>query len=208
MTNWIITFSGKAGSGKDTCLRLLKQMIQDEIINLYELSFATSLKWIVKDMTRLFLNIDLDIQQMNDLEYKERVYENLIYCSTTVDVMTVRKLLQTIGDDILKRHLGPSIFSNVIIDKIKTYFENTNKDNIVFINDLRYITEWEMLHTIKDTKILHILVNREQSCQHNHSSEKEYNQIPMDIIIDNNGTLDDLQNYMKDIVIKYIMSSK
>ena len=102
--------------------------------------------------------------------------------------ITIRQLLQVFGTEIMRNYFGDELW---ILSTLK------NKRNII-ISDLRFKVEFEAIKNLGGTCIL---INRDICKPGNHVSEKEiqelYNNNCFDSVIDNNRTLYDLFNQLK-----------
>jgi hypothetical protein len=209
MSKTIILFSGSAGSGKDTSYSIIKKYIENKnnSIILSHWSFGRALKEITVDLCSLFINQHYDVELMDNYGYKEEVRpDHTIYStSNNPEPLVIRKLLQIIGTDILRKQLGDDIFAKTLLKKIENQFSMNNGEQIAFITDLRF--ENEQLF-VKDYckqngyRCITIYIRRtvNLSDTHLHSSEKQYDRLEKDIIIENCGSLLDLELEINNIV--------
>lgn len=201
MKKTIILISGNAGAGKDTVFGMLKDFIPE----IRQYTFAASLKHIVKDLSRLFLNTSFDINQMNILEYKEQIRPELtIYDENGPRPLTIRYLLQNIGTEIIRNQLGPDVFATAAINQIESHPDQ----RIVAITDLRFPNELSRVGrwcSENGHRLLVVNVIR-KACigNHSHESEKNVNYMPSDWIIENNGSLEDLRDQVKELIQYYL----
>jgi len=203
MSKTIVMLCGSAGSGKDTSFNFMKKQIEKtkESINICNLSFGRALKEIVADLCKLFLNENYLYQEMDNYGYKEQVRpEHTIYWSDNDkgESLVIRKLLQIIGTDILRKQLGDDIFAKTILNKIDTIFKSISEEQIVFITDLRFPNEQKcIVDYCKNNgyKCITIYIRRtvNLSDTYSHVSEKLYDQLEKDILIENCGSLLDLE---------------
>jgi hypothetical protein len=115
--------------------------------------------------------------------------------------ITPRAALQFFGTEIMQekiQELLPNINKNFFANTLKNHIENANEDQKFVISDLRFIHEYEMLATIqkiehKDKMIVRVIrpSNNRIRDENPHISEIEYTNIPYDIIMINNGTIDE-----------------
>lgn len=171
----IIAICGGKTQGKDTFANYLVYKYHFENIKI-----SKQLKEIVK----LMFNFNED--QINGIS-KDIVDEKW--------KIKPRQLMQYIGTDIMQFDI-----QNIIPDIgrkfwIKSFIEN-NKDNFknknIIISDLRFIHEYEELKN-NNKNIFFIRIERDNIIiNDSHKSETEYKNIPVDYIIKNNGTIEDL----------------
>lgn len=197
MVNHIILLSGKSGSGKDTVANIIQKYYP-----IIRLSFATSLKQIVSQLSHLFLGLKIDPEKMDSLEYKENPYDEFkIYRNNLSESLTIRKLLQTVADDILKPALGKEIFVQTVVQTIKEeiVLENTK---VFVITDLRYLNEYTAILDIPNTHVSHIRIIRDDidNERHQHGSERNYGSLEPDHYVQNNGTFEELENQIEEIL--------
>jgi len=191
---------GSAGSGKDTSFNFIKKHMSKSI-DISHFSFGRALKEIVVDLCKLFLNENYSFEEMDNYGYKEKVRpENTIYPldNENGEPLVIRKLLQIIGTDILRKQLGDDIFAKIILNKIDTLFKTIMKEQIVCITDLRFPNEQKcIIDYCKNNgyKCITIYIRRSvtTSDTYLHTSEKQYDQLEKDIIIENCGSLLDLE---------------
>jgi energy-coupling factor transporter ATP-binding protein EcfA2 len=214
MSNTIVLLSGKAGSGKDTLFGLLVNHFNKNYndYNISQFSFGKSVKKIVKGLSKLYLNMDLDMTKMDSLSYKEEQHhDKTLYIvdkntSSTLQLsLTVRLLLQHVATNILREELGDAIFARKVSDDIDMYFTNhISQNNIAVITDLRFPDE--LVHIKRrfsesNTKIIAVFIDREDVITNGHISESLYGSMEFDMRVNNNGTIADLeaviQNFSK-----------
>lgn len=182
----IIGVCGLKTSGKDT----VSDMFVKEENAFIKLQISESLKNVCKQL------FHFDESQVNSIN-KDVVDER--YNTTP------RKILQFFGTDIMQYEIQTVIRCNKdfwINDFL--YKHREEKDNII-ISDLRFMHEYVSLREkYKDNfKVIKIIKKMESVDQH--ISEKEWNEIPHDYLIENNDTLDKLEEKVKyiyyDIVV-------
>ena len=193
---------GSAGSGKDTSYEILKKQLgQDWQVQSY--AFGRPLKEIVVDLCRLFYGVEFSAESMNKLDYKEIARpDQAMFLGGEAHPLVLRTLLQQVGTDILRKQLGDDVFAKAVIQNIAKQMSEPSPQ-IAIITDLRFPNEQRC---IMDYCVQHcfncitIFINRDNVLQsHNHSSECYYNSLEKDIIIDNNGTLEELAQNLKKI---------
>lgn len=218
--NTIILLCGAAGSGKDTSCEILKYLFATVLDNAPPLvksfAFAAPLKHITSDLCRLFWNEPLDVDRMSELMYKEQEHpEHTIFCEGTPQRMTIRKLLQYIGTDVMRKHLSDDIFAQTTIQDVDTFFRDTSdtseSQKIAIITDLRFPNELECVRQYvqmgEQINMITVRIRRSSDAPNNvsHESESYFDRIQSqaDVLIENKGTLLDLQESLRDLVLTF-----
>jgi len=210
----VVLFCGKAGSGKDTCFQLLKKQFnkKEDDFDLSNHAFGKPLKEIVSDVCHLFLNAGFSVEDMEQLSFKEM--ERPEYTVYTKDgqpqPLILRTLLQQIGTDILRKQLGQDVFAKAIIGKIERDLRGSTlsgKKHVSFITDLRFPNEQKCIQEFcheHGYKCITIYICRSGSSlsSHSHISESYYDELHKDIVIQNDGTLDDLEKELLKVINK------
>ena len=217
LKNTVILLCGPAGSGKDTSYEILKNQLLNNCDSncdcdcnweISKYSFGRALKEIVVDLSRIFINADFSADAMDNLEYKETIrpeYTLYIGSNEQPQPFVIRTLLQQVGTDILRKQLGDDIFAKAVITKIDEQFTNrSNRSNqIAIVADLRFPNEQQAINKFckkNDYRCITIYIERNSRiCNAAHSSESYYNSLHKNIIINNNGTLSDLEVELKKI---------
>jgi len=185
----IIAICGAKRSGKD--------VLAEHLVNKYNyerVAFANPLKVAVKN---LFKDEGTDRKDIVDERWG----------------ITPRAALQFFGTEIMQekiQELLPNMKRNFFANTLKNYIENaenSENDKRYVISDLRFIHEHEMLLNMPNISINDIMVirvirpseNRAKE-QEPHISELEYVDIPYDIIMINNGTIDDYIRRFEQII--------
>ena len=180
----IIGFTGRAQSGKDTCASFIKELSDKVILAAYAKP--------LKDAAKILFNLTDD--QLYDQTLKEQSIDDL--CINGIDA-SPRIILQWLGSH-LRKDISQDFFLEHMSFKIK---EALKKDIDYFIvTDIRYNNEAELL---KKYGAIIIKIEREGPTikTSNHHSENGISNDIVDIIIDNNGTLDELKKKIIDIFI-------
>lgn len=194
----IIAICGAKRSGKDV---LAKHLVSK--YNYERVSFATPLKVAVKGLFN-FDDDQVGIGEDMGTGRKDIVDEKW--------GITPRTALQFIGTEIMQekiQELLPNIKKNFFANTLKNYIKgrlNDNEGQKFVISDLRFIHEFEMLYTISKIRKEDIVIIRiirpytsnpnadTKDNESSHISELEYASIPYDIILINNGSID---NYIE-----------
>jgi dephospho-CoA kinase len=190
----IIAICGAKRSGKDV---LAKHLVSK--YNYERVAFADPLKVAVKGLFN-FDDDQVGIGEDMGTGRKDIVDEKW--------GITPRTALQFFGTEIMQEKIQeilPNIKKNFFANTLKNYIKsrlNDNEGQKFVISDLRFIHEFEMLYTISKIQkedIVIIRVIRPYSSISNsdtkenessHISELEYTRIPYDIILINNGSID------------------
>lgn len=200
----IFLFSGPAGSGKDTCALYLKGIIRSfhPHCKVRQYSFAHALKEITADLTRLYLGVDLDVEKMTDWQYKEEPHPKYkIYTDDGTEALRIRRLLQVIGTDILRKQMGDDVFAQIVADRIRRECSSDEKEeNIVLITDLRFPNELEtIVRSFGKERTTCLAVQRGDVSIKTHISESYYSQMNPDIVIHNDGPLSELEERLLEV---------
>jgi hypothetical protein len=180
----IIGLSGIQGAGKDT--------VGEILISEYgfvKLSFASALK----DAVSVLFGWSRDL--LEGATEESRVWRETVneYWAekTNMPDFTPRKALQYIGTDLLRNHLCKDIWACIIESKIIQMTKSDPKVNIV-------IKKFDNAQIVK--------VERESLIQSNnkiqtHSSEIEWKDYTFDVILPNNGSIEELKDSIKNLII-------
>lgn len=199
----LIGISGKIKSGKDTVGEMLYNLGCIEY-SIYKYSFADSLKKIVASI------VDCDYNSLNNQEFKASHIPNFIKITKdgiithivpnskifykdifrTYEVVTYREALQFFGDKFRSEY-GQDFWIRML--KSDLMYEEPSFN---IITDVRYKNEADF---IKSNKGILIRVDRSEVQTpkniSSHSSEMELDNYPnFDYIIENNGTLEELES--------------
>ena len=198
----IIAICGAKRSGKD--------VLAEHLVNKYNyerVAFANPLKVAVKNLFN-FDDDQVGIGKDEGTDRKDIVDERW--------GITPRAALQFFGTEIMQekiQELLPNMKRNFFANTLKNYIENAENsgndqnDKRYVISDLRFIHEHEMLLNMPNISINDIMIirvirpseNRAKE-QEPHISELEYVNIPYDIIMINNGTIDDYIRRFEQII--------
>lgn len=192
----IIAICGAKRSGKD--------VLADHLVKNYNykrIAFADPLKIAVKNLfnfddDQVGIGIDTGSNRKDIIDDKWGI--------------TPRAALQFFGTEIMQekiQELLPNINKNFLANTLKDHIENAEEDQNFVISDLRFIHEYEMLVNIsniehKDKMIVRVIrpSNNRIRDENPHISEIEYTNIPYDIIMINNGTIDEYINRFEKLI--------
>ena len=187
----IIAICGAKRSGKDV---LAEHLVSK--YNYERVSFAEPLKHAIKTL------FNFDDDQVGIGEDKGTGKKDIVDERWGI---TPRAALQFFGTEVMQekiQELMPDIKRNFFANTLKNYITNKLEHDTsqrFVISDLRFIHEYEMLFSIPNIQkddIAIIRVIRPNTggagagAGASHKSEQEYTNIPYDIILFNNGTID------------------
>jgi|UniRef100_A0A6C0LVY3 hypothetical protein len=183
----IIAICGAKRSGKD--------VLADYLVKKYNyerLAFADPLKLVVKKLFN-FEDDQVGIGEDEGTDKKDIIDERW--------GITPRAALQFFGTEVMQekiQELLPNIKRNFFANTLKNHIENAEEGKKFVISDLRFIHEYDMLANLsnvahKDKMIIRVIRPSKHRTkeQEPHISEVEYTNIPYDIIMINNGSIDE-----------------
>ena len=192
MKKLVIGMIGRAGSGKDT--------IADYLCEKYEfkrMALADPLKESVKAM--FMLN---DTQVYNRVKREEPLPE--------FPDWSVRKLLQFIGTELMRKQFDDAVWAKLIRERIK----NEEEHSRIVVTDVRFPNEMEhlsMLNIWNQYDISFIKTVREGCVGHNiglGNHESEQYDLPADHTIDNNDSIEKLYDKVDDVLMKILANCR
>jgi hypothetical protein len=187
----IIAICGAKRSGKDV---LAEHLVSK--YNYERVSFAEPLKHAIKTL------FNFDDEQVGIGDDKGTGKKDIVDERWGI---TPRAALQFFGTEVMQekiQDLLPDIKRNFFANTLKNYIKtrmDANEGQRFVISDLRFIHEYEMLFSIPkirkdDIAIIRVIRPDTGSAGAgagaSHKSEQEYINIPYDIILFNNGTID------------------
>jgi hypothetical protein len=170
----LIAFSGKIGVGKDTAAKI----VQNHFPQFRTVKFAANLK------KRLCITWGVSMEQLENREFKNSIHPQL--------GITWRKLMELEGEKMREidiEYWNKSLMANYVADK------NGNYPNWI-ISDLRYPNELEF---IKEYALI-IRLERFSTESSDHHSNTALDDYPFTYKIDNNGTLEELEDRILTII--------
>lgn len=170
----IIGLVGVKGCGKSTVSEYLRTKHE-----FTEASFAKPLKEICSILSGISINI-LDPQT----EYERKARETI---KDSVWGMTGRQWLQKIGTELFRDNFDSDIWLKLLERQLN------NITNAVVISDCRFENEYQLIKS--KGGIIWVIDRPGLESDDNHASEtswKSFIDYTKDIVIKNNGTLDDL----------------
>lgn len=110
---------------------------------------------------------------------------------------TIRRFMQTLGTDIVVDELDRMFWMKLFADK---YFDNMYSDYDYFVvPDVRQVHEIETLRTMGAT-IIHVVRPDAVDSEDSHITEAGLPITPTDIVIENNGTVEELFEKIKKVL--------
>ena len=217
MKDTVILFCGAAGSGKDTSFNMLQSILKqmngdDDSTHVSQFAFGRPLKEIVVDLCQLFLNEQYSLDEMSRFAYKETERpEHTVYPAADParsEPLIIRRLLQIIGTDFLRKRLGDDIFATAVLRDIDAFFKFSGQGTqIACVTDLRFPNEQQCIRKYCDangyncvTVYIRRNVTSPKTRTHAHTSESHYDQLEKNFIIENCGPIDELENEVMGLV--------
>ena len=173
------------GCGKDTVADYIAELLQDKHIFTHRAAFADGVREDVSKIT------DVPIELIRTPEGKNMVFEPL--------GVTIGKILQYHGQAKRKLH-GEDIWVRQCIDSLPT----TN-GSVSIISDVRYKLEQAAVKQRNGIVII-VKTNRPTSAilmagrSLQHSSERDLDGVPADYMIENNGSLEELKQKVRQLI--------
>jgi hypothetical protein len=212
----IIGISGRIGAGKDASALLLQNIFKQRSILLEKKQFAGKLKQFVASL------IGCTLEQLEDQDFKKSVLPNEwnrvvkgvsgfnygapIY-EEIVESLTVREMLISIGHGV-RVNTHPDVWINGLLSDYKLQPHLGPTRDLRYPNwiipDMRYPNE---ANRIKDLEGFTIRVQRDSVPVMDHPSETLLDAYSFDILIENNGSLDDLRAKLEQAVDLVILKS-
>jgi dephospho-CoA kinase len=177
------------GCGKDTVADHIAELLNAMCIQTHRTAFANGVREDVSKIT------GVPVEVIRTTEGKNIVFETL--------GVTIGKLLQYHGQ-AKKKLDGDDIWIRQCMDSLPT------ESNVVsIISDVRYKGEQS---TVQERQGIVILVKTDRPTSAiqiagrslQHSSERDLDGIPPDFTIENNGTLEELHNKVKELINLFI----
>lgn len=176
----VFCFTGFSKSGKDTCTRIL-----ENVSGYPSFHFSKKLK---KDLANL-LGIDISMLYSSTKDTTINVNGSLI---------NLRKAMQDLS--LVFKNQDPAYYAKITIEEIG------NIKNAI-ITDLRFNVEHqELLKKYGSDVFIIMITNPNITPDWDAISEKEHLQIKPNIIIDNNGSLQDLSKQIIDVYKNHLLN--
>ena len=186
-----VLIGGLAGSGKDTVAKIMDLFLSENgyIVKTYH--FATKLKEIIAELEPLH-----NFYRENGWDFSiDNLYKQKTPYSRTLMQVIGTELFRSIDRDIWARSLFSAVSSSSEYDRM----------SVIIIPDYRFSNEYEVAKRYSE-KVLRVGVVRQGldtsgEC-YKHSSETSLSNDDYDYIINNNGTLAELQKSVYNLITK------
>lgn len=186
----VILINGLPRAGKDTVADFLV-----ENFNYVKSSFAAPMKNIIANTFGITLE-ELDTFKNNTDEYgvEIKVYPNN-QPQQTIKYTNFRDILRLFGTEGMKPEFGNDVWSDLLYNKVQK-----SENDLHVIADYRFMCEYQPQDGIKIVKIL-VMDDRELPTE-GHASDVELyqNNVEFDYVIDNTGTLIELEEKVNSII--------
>jgi hypothetical protein len=194
----IISISGKIGSGKDTVGEMIKNIDHPnrDGIGLVKHMY----KWEIKKYAyklKLIASIlaGCDVQDLERQEFKELPMDSEWDYGDTdpKEFYTYRYFLQRLGTEAMRDVMHKNVWINALYSDYKSEISNW------IITDTRFPNE---LEAVKNRGGITIRVNRGDGNTGDHPSETALDNAEFDYVVDNDGTLEELEQKVREILTK------
>ena len=177
----VIVFSGKMGGGKSYFSWQTLNYLKSKGYNVRIISIAGKLKKVASVLT------DSPIGNFYRKKNEEWRYG-----------ITNGKLLQILGQGLFTM-INKNLWIDILIDKVKR-----SKEDIIIVDDMRYLHEYDALSTNPYIKLYHIHLissnTRTDGRDENHQSETESSKIPAYKTITNDRTPISIERVLQGII--------
>jgi hypothetical protein len=178
----IIALNGKKGSGKDTVAKILI-----ERYNFKRIAFADKLKL---SAAALF---NIHYESWNTWKNNENIKINITENDKVINQISVRSFLQRYGTEAHREVFGNDFWIDHALKGIHPFDEN------YVITDCRFENEIERIRNFDDSVIVRIVRNK-LNFDDSHTSEAEPSPHLIDYYIDNDGTIEDLNLEVEELM--------
>lgn len=194
----IIGLCGAQGAGKDTAGNILV-----EKFGFQRISFASSLK----DVISVLFSWPRDLLEGTTEEsriWREQVNE-FWAIKTNIPDFSPRKALQLIGTDCLRNHFCQNIWVHIVESKIAAVLAINPLAKVV-LTDCRFMNEIDMIQQFSNSFIVKIERSTCESSKQLHASEKEWQLTSFSHVIENNGSVEKLEQQLNLFFSKKIIA--
>lgn len=190
----IIGLTGLAQSGKDSTANVLVDKYGFE-----QISFAEPLKQISYDIDPLITNESVSERGVvTPAKHLAELVDEFGWDVVKTTYPEARRFLQRIGTEGLRKNVDNNFWVNLAISRIRSSKERGQQHFV--ISDMRFVNEHYQIDKAELDYFEAWRILRDGLTVMNHASELELNDIPVQRHIDNNGTLEDLENIVNGIV--------
>ncbi|MCB1712299.1 MAG: hypothetical protein KDH96_07440 [Candidatus Riesia sp.] len=177
----LLGITGYARSGKDTVADILV-----EKFSYTKVGFTDELKECL-----VILNPIVKVESAGPVHYQDLLLRHgdleAIKREDPVAMQEVRRLLQTLGTEVMRNKLGSNVHIDMTFNKIERSPISKN-----VIKDVRYKNEAKALRE-RGGKVIRVTRPGVSAPPNSHSSETELDHIKVDAVINNDGTMKDLE---------------
>jgi hypothetical protein len=188
----IIILAGKKRSGKSTAAEIIKNEIDDEykIVNI-----GDNVKNVTCDLINTLLNQNLDVKTIESWDRDTDGFNVKGVNGKTK--LTIRKLYQKIGTDIIRKYLGPNIW-------VETLCRSMNKNGKYIVADCRFSNEAKFIRNYfgQDNVVIYKIFRNTEN-HDAHISENDLINIKEDKIILNTGNIQSFKKILKKILSNF-----
>jgi hypothetical protein len=188
----VILLTGRARSGKDTAAKFLTEQ------GWVRVAFADPLREVcVRINPQIALNISETISVFGRFQVSQTSVVRLseiverVGWDTAKQIPEVRRLLQVTGTEAIRGVLGDSTWTNLALEKVAQLVGEGKK---VVVTDCRFANEALAFRQQTDFFACVYRIVREGSGAGNHSSEAGIPDALVDVVIDNNGSMEELKS--------------
>lgn len=204
----IILLSGKLSSGKNTTADILKEELENHFKEKVALdSFARPLKEmcqksfkpLIDYLNQMFKTVYEMEGNFGGYEFDKLITEEKHWWEEKTPISRI--LLQQTGTELFRDHVSKNYWVELFKKNSKSRIEN-----IVINSDTRFLGEIEYLESCDDINVITIRVER--NIERNNTFNEHVSETALDdykdwnIIIRNDGTLEELRSNIKDLVTK------
>lgn len=180
MNTIVIGIAGLAGAGKDTFADMLREKLNAHVDSISTYAFAEPVKHVASYV------FDLDDSDVNTQKGKATVAKHGYG-------LTHREILQKVGTESFREVFDQQIWIDYArrrLAKVDSVF--TIITDLRFENELNFVKEYGLSIRVDADTRNNIKVP-------DHPSERFVKNMPVDIVVDNNGTLADLNKLAEEI---------
>ena len=192
----VIALTGPKGCGKDTVADIIYRTYTQEWYTVGRTAFADPIKQVVQHIFNLNPHgtSQYDLFKRTDIEYQLQGH--------IPSTVPGRHVVREIG--MLMRKYDEKQFNNYVYNKITSGTFNTKR--IELVTDMRFDNEYTMLKNDLNAKI--VKIKRPDYHYDGHVTERGFDDELVDYVINNNGSLIDLQTQTLNMVNKFLQEKQ
>lgn len=183
---YIILIAGKSGAGKNKVQDIIEEICFHDAKPYMSMAFAVQLK---EHLSRMF---DIPLNHFYDEKLKEYPFK------------FPRELMNIVGTDLFRNSFDKNVWVKLWCKTIKKCYKNSE---VVIVPDLRFKNEMEIVKEefSNDYTVISLYVKRDSCNKFGYESENSLTSNDCSYIIDNNGTLEELETQVKAFLFKYVV---